>query len=163
MYKAAVRALVRHRIRKLNQGEPELLLRMAAPDAELAFPGDNSWSSMHRPVEKSRERHVTHRGLEECWAFARRFVDEGLQLEIEDILVNGPPWNTRIAVRAHDFATGPDGDDLYNNRVVAFLELRWGRLLRWEDYEDTERVSEWDARRRQAGARPPRPAVNQRP
>lgn len=31
-----------------------------------------------------------------------------------------------------------------NNRAVAFLELRWGRLVRWEDYEDTERVAAWD-------------------
>jgi len=50
-----------------------------------------------------------------------------------------------VAVRAHDFIPGPDGDR-YNNRAVAFLELRWGRLVRWEDYEDTERVAEFDRR-----------------
>ena len=63
---------------------------------------------------------------------------------VTDILVNGPPWNMRVAVRAHDFRAGPNGDD-YNNRVVAFLELRWGRLRCWEDYEDTERIARWDA------------------
>lgn len=149
MYKTAVRAIVRHGIRRLNQGDPEFLLGLASPDAEIAFPGDNSWSSMHRPVQKGRRRHATHRGIEECRTFAQRFVDTGLQFEIEDILVNGPPWNTRVAVRANDHLPGPDGDE-YANRVVAFIELRWGRLVAWEDYEDTERVSDWDRRRASA-------------
>ncbi len=145
MYKATVRALVRHGIRRLNEGDPSFLLSLAAPDAELAFPGDNTWARMHRPVEKGRARHVTHVGLDECRAFAQRFVDEGLQFTIEDILVNGPPWNTRIALRVNDHQTDPQtGLDRYNNRAVAFLELRWGRLVRWEDYEDTERVAAWD-------------------
>ena len=52
MYKASVRALVRHSISKLNQGDARLLLRLASADAELAFPGDNSWAAMHRPVRE---------------------------------------------------------------------------------------------------------------
>jgi ketosteroid isomerase-like protein len=148
VYKATVRALVRHGIRRLNEGDPTFLLSLATPDAELAFPGDNSWARMHRPVEKGRARHVTHRGLEECTAFAQRFVDERLQFTVEDILVNGPPWRTRVALRVNDHQTDPlTGLDRYNNRAVAFLELRWGRLVRWEDYEDTERVAAWDRER----------------
>lgn len=154
MYKAAVRALVRHGIRRLNDGDPGFLLRLAAPDAEITFPGDNSWSAMHRPVESGRHRHATHRGIEECRAFADRFVQEGLQLQIEDILVDGGPWNTRVAVRAHDYLPGSEGDE-YNNRVVAFLEIRWGKLRAWEDYEDTERVAAWDRRRAVVAARTP--------
>ena len=151
MYKAAVRALVRHSIAKLNQGDATLLLRLASANAELAFPGDNSWAGIHRPVEKGRARHVTHRGIEECRTFAERFVGEGIEFAIEDILVNGPPWNLRVAVRAHDFIASPTGgDDVYNNRAVLFLEMRWGRLVRWEDYEDTERVAAWDRQRETA-------------
>lgn len=101
---------------------------------------------MYRPVRKGRAAEWTHVGIEEFRGFADRFASTGLQFEVEDILVNGPPWRTRVAVRAVDHLAGPDGDE-YNNRVVAFLELRWGRLLRWEDYEDTERVAEWDRRR----------------
>jgi ketosteroid isomerase-like protein len=153
MYKAAVRALVRRSISRLNQGDPSLLLRLASADAELAFPGDNSWAAMHRPVQKGRDRHVTHQGIEECRTFAARFVGEGIQFAIEDILVNGPPWNLRVAVRAHDFITDRTGGDDYNNRAVMFLELRWGRLVRWEDYEDTERVAAWD-RQHEAVSRP---------
>lgn len=145
MYKPAVRALMRHSVNKLNQGDYSLLLKMASADFELAFPGENSWASMYRAPDRGRQRHVTHRGIEEATAFAQRFVDEGIQFEIEDILVNGPPWNTRIALRVHDFVPGPDGGpDVYNNRAVLFLEVRWGQLVRWEDYEDTQRVAAWD-------------------
>ena len=148
MYKASIRALLRHSIDKLNRGDYALMLKMASPDFELAFPGDNSWSTMFRPQQTGRGRHVTHRGIDEATAFADRFVAEGIQFEIEDILVNGPPWNTRIALRVHDFIPGEDqSSDVYNNRAVLFLELRWGRLIRWEDYEDTERVAEWDRTR----------------
>jgi ketosteroid isomerase-like protein len=154
VYKAVVRALVRRGLRELNAGRPEMLLRLAAPEAELAFPGESSWATMFRPVVKGRRRHATHRGVEECRAFADRFVAEGIQLAVEDILVNGPPWRTRVAIRvvSHVPSRGGDGDgaaagDEYANRAVAFLDLRWGRLVSWEDYEDTERVAAWDAAR----------------
>lgn len=62
-------------------------------------------------------------------------------------MVNGPPWRTRVALRVHDYALADDGTDAYNNRAVAFLELRWGRLVCWEDYEDSERTAAWDVRR----------------
>jgi ketosteroid isomerase-like protein len=151
VYKAAVRALIRHSVSKLNDGDYALLLKLAHPDFEMAFPGQNSWATMHRPQVRSRQRYATHRGVQEATAFAERFVAAGLRFEIEDILVNGPPWNTRIALRVQDYAVDADsGADAYNNRVVAFLEVRWGRLVRWEDYEDTERVAEWDAAHAQA-------------
>jgi len=144
MYKASVRALMRYSVRKLNEGDADLFLRLAAPDAYIAFPGDNSWSTMFRPAHKDRYCHATHRGRTEVRAFADRFVDEGLQFEIEDILVNGPPWNTRIALRVHSYKPAPDGPDEYCNRAIALLEVRWGKLVAWEDYEDTERVAAWD-------------------
>ncbi len=145
MYKASIRAMLRYSIRKLNQGDYSLMLKMAHPDFELTFPGQNSWATMFRPQNTGRHRHATHRGIAEATAFADRLIAEGLQFQIEDILVNGPPWNTRIALRVHDFIPEPqDEGDVYNNRAMLFLELRWGRLLRWEDYEDTERVAAWD-------------------
>lgn len=140
MYKGAVRALIRHGIDRLNDGDPGFLLKMADPDVELVFPGDNAWASMFRPVMKGREPHVTHRGLQECRAFTDGFTATGLQYTIEDILVNGPPWNTRIAIRAVDTQPGEDGDE-YNNRLMSVLELKWGKLRRWEVYEDTERTA----------------------
>jgi ketosteroid isomerase-like protein len=145
MYKALTRLMVRRSIAELNAGDADASLRFAHPDIALAFPGDNSWATMHRPVVKGRRVHVTHRGIHEVRAFSRRLVDEGPQFRIEDILVNGPPWNTRVALRAHDFIPGPDGTDAYNNRIVSMITLRWGRITAWETYADTERVARLDA------------------
>jgi hypothetical protein len=65
--------------------------------------------------------------------------------DFEDNLVNGPPWNTQIAVRVQSFVPGEDGSaDADNNRAFLFQEIGWGRLVRWEDYEDTQRVAGWD-------------------
>ncbi len=149
MYKATVRALMRYSVKKLNEGDASLFLKLAASDAVIAFPGNNTWATMHRPTNPGRQRHATHQGVDECQAFADRFVDEGIQFEIEDILVNGPPWNTRIALRVVSYKPGPGGVDEYNNRAIALLEVRWGKLIIWEDYEDTERVAAWDQSRSQ--------------
>jgi len=61
MYKASVRWLIRRNIGRLNQGDYAPTLAMFAEDATLAFPGDNTWSTMIRPVRKGRDAVVTHR------------------------------------------------------------------------------------------------------
>lgn len=146
MYKATVRALVRHGLRRLNDGDPSLLLRLAHPQAELAFPGDNSFAAMYRPIVKNLDAHVTHRGLDEMRGFTGRFVELGLCFHIDDILVNGGPWRTRVAVRGRMQIPGRPGEpDEYQNRIVAMVTIAWGRMTTWEDYEDTERAAAWDA------------------
>jgi hypothetical protein len=117
---------------------------MFAPDATLRFPGDNTWSNMIRPAQRSRDGWVTHQGRAELDQFLQRFVAEGIHMEVDDILVNGPPWNTRVAVRVHHWIVGPDGTDRYANRAVLFATSRWGKLRDQEDYEDTERVAAYD-------------------
>ena len=142
MYKAAVRWLVRRNISRLNRRDYGPLLAMFADDAEMAFPGDNSWARQHRPVGD----RPSHQGRSEIEAFVQRFVDEGVQMEIDDILVNGPPWNTRIAVRVHDWIHDERGNEVYANRAVLWAESRWGKIRRQEDYEDTQRVAAYDER-----------------
>jgi ketosteroid isomerase-like protein len=90
MYKAVVRMLIRRNIRELNEGRYHPALAMFAPDAELSFPGDTTWSHQYR---------------------------------------------------------GPDGNDLYSNRAVLMVRTAWGKIRSQEDYEDTERVSAFDASR----------------
>ncbi len=145
-YKALIRAGVRTAIRRLNNGDAGLLLAMAADDIQFAFPGHNSWATMFRTQQKGRHFHPTHLGKHEAAAFAQRFVDAGLHVDIEDILVNGPPWKTRVAIRArdHNAPSQPGQAGAYNNRFIDYLDIRWGRIHRFEVYEDTERTAEWD-------------------
>lgn len=72
----------------------------------------------------------------------------GIFMHVDDILVNGPPWNTRIAVRGHHWVAAPNGEDDYHNRAVLFATTRWGKIINQEDYEDTVRVADFDARQR---------------
>ena len=144
MYKAAVRMLIRRNIRELNEGRYHPALSMFAPDAKLSFPGDNTWSRQHRPSQAGRAAFPTHQGKAEIEAFLRRYVDNHIHMEVEDILVNGPPWNARAAVRVHHWIAGPDGNDLYSNRAVLMVRTAWGKIRSQEDYEDTERVSAFD-------------------
>jgi ketosteroid isomerase-like protein len=141
VYKAAVRMLIRRAIRSLNQGQYEPALAMYANDAELTFPGDNVLARQHRTPQRGRARFPTHRGRDEIEAFLRRYVEQGIQMEIEDILVNGPPWNTRAAVRAHVWMADTDGNEIYANRLVMIVQSAWGKVRSQEDYEDTERVA----------------------
>lgn len=143
MYKAAVRWMIRRNIDRLNAGDYRPALAMYADDLQFSFPGENSWANEFHPVETGRSMHVTHRGRVEMERFLRRFVDAGIHLHVEDILVNGPPWNTRVAVRTHAWSPGPDGDR-YTNRAVLYVTAAWGKLRTHEDYEDTQRSAVFD-------------------
>jgi ketosteroid isomerase-like protein len=144
MYKAAVRWMIRRNIASINAGDYGPALAMFSDDLEFSFPGDNSWADEFRPLERGRQVHVTHRGKSEMERFLQRYVAAGIQMHVEDILVNGPPWNLRAAVRVHDWSPG-DAGDRYNNRAVLFVTSRWGKLRTQEDYEDTQRAAAFDA------------------
>ncbi len=109
MYKAAVRKMIRHTVERLNQGDYQPALKMFAADATLAFPGDNSWSNQFRTPQPGCGPYFSHRGLPELEAFLQRYVSHGLQMAVDDILVNGPPWNTRAAARVRDWVLDADG------------------------------------------------------
>jgi hypothetical protein len=73
-------------------------------------------------------------------------------MEVEDILVNGPPWNTRVALRVRDWIQGADGSDIYANRAVLMVRTSWGKILSQEDYEDSERAAALDRHLAAAGS-----------
>jgi hypothetical protein len=159
MYKAIVRSMIRRNISRLNEGHYEPALAMFRDDATLAFPGNNSFSSQHGTAERGRQAFVTHRGRVQIEAFLWRNVDAGIELMVDDILVNGPPWNTRVAIRVHEWIEGPEGHDRYNNRAVLFVNTAWGMIRAQEDYLDTERIADLDAISERSSALPTRPSV----
>jgi ketosteroid isomerase-like protein len=137
--------MIRHTIERLNQGDYQPALKMFAADATLAFPGDNSWSNQFRTPQPGCGPYFSHRGRPELEAFLQRYVAHGIQMEVDDILVNGPPWNTRAAARVRDWMLDADGEEIYSNRAVLFVTARWGKIQSQEDYEDTTRVAAFDA------------------
>ena len=155
MYKATVRRRIRRSIRLLNEGCYETSLAVFSQDAVLCFPGDNSWSGEFRSPQLGRDQFVTHRGRDEIESFLRRYVGTGMEMSIEDILVNGPPWNTRVAVRVNHGVV-VDGVTVYTNRAVLMARIVWGKIRAQEDYEDTERVAVFDRDHPELAGRPTR-------
>jgi ketosteroid isomerase-like protein len=133
-YVGGTRALLRRNVAALMAGDPGPLLAMYHRDAVLTFPGEHSWGR-------------TYRGRDEVAAFLRRFLDAGLRGELGAVFVDGPPWATRIAVEFDDHAHDPEtGARIYENRAVIVLRTRFGRVVREEVYEDTQKVAAFDER-----------------
>lgn len=145
MYKSAVRFLIRRSIDKLNDGDYRPALSVFAKDGQLCFPGDNSWAREFRPVAPSRRQHVTHSGTDEIEAFFAAYVKSDIKMEVEDILVNGPPWATRAAVRVNHWITNDQGVETYTQRAVFMVNVKFGKAQLQEDYEDTQRIAAHDA------------------
>jgi uncharacterized protein (TIGR02246 family) len=131
MYKAAVRWMIRRNVAALASGDPGPLLAGYAEDAVLVFPGDSSWGGEHR-------------GRDAIEVFLRRFIDNRLVGEVQEILVNGPPWRTTVCVLFPVQATDTTGTVVYENRAVLYARAVWGKIVFQEDFEDTHKVEAFD-------------------
>jgi len=147
----AVRALLprlvllklRSDVRRLNAGDYTPLLAAYADDAVLHFnDGRHRWSG-------------DYRGKPAIERFLREFTAAGLQGEIRELWVAGPPWAVTLIARFDDRAVGPDGEELYANRATIVARTRWGKIVEHEDfYEDTGRLVAFDERLRELGIGP---------
>src|SRR5947209_6976888 len=107
------------------------MLAVYAKGARFVFPGNNSWA-------------VDVRGKDAIARWLRRFHRVGLKIDVHDILVGGPPWNTRICLAFTDHLTEPGGRVVYENRGVIFGTSRWGKITDYTVFEDTEKVAALD-------------------
>lgn len=139
----ALRAKFRGDVARLNAGDYAPLLDAYADDAVLAFnDGDHRWAGEHR-------------GRAAIERFLQDFTSAGLQGELREVFMAGPPWRMTLLARFDDRAEGPGGEELYANRTVLLLRTRWGKVVRQEDYyEDTARMAAFDRRLRALGVLP---------
>lgn len=131
----AVRAKLERDVAALNRGDYAPLLSGYHDDAVLRFvDGDHRWAG-------------THAGKPAIERFLQMFVAAGIQGELKDLLIEGPPWALRFVVRFDDWSLDPDtGLQRYANRTCLYLRTRWGRIVEHEDfYEDTARIPAFDA------------------
>jgi ketosteroid isomerase-like protein len=131
LYAWTVRFMLRRNLGRLRAGDVGPLFGTYAEDIRFVLPGRHSWAG-------------DYRGEDEVERWMRRFVRVGLQLELQEILVTGPAWNTTVCLRFTDQRTAPDGDVVYANRGMIFGKISWGRVTYYEVHEDTQKVAELD-------------------
>ncbi len=123
--------LISYVMASLRRGDIRPVLALDAPDVALTFPGQSSWSGVFR-------------GKQEVERWLRRFVAAGLQTYPDEVVIAGLPWKMTVCVRAHDHLDAPDGQRVYENRYVIWGRMSWGRLKRYEVYEDTHKANQLD-------------------
>jgi ketosteroid isomerase-like protein len=126
------RAFVAHRVRvawsHLARGDYGYVLDQLAPSFTHSFAGDHALGG---------ERHS--REAQRAW-FQRLFrLLPGIEFILDDVLVRGWPWQTRAVALLRVRATLAGRP--YENEVVQTLDLRWGRITRIHNLEDTQKLA----------------------
>jgi ketosteroid isomerase-like protein len=109
----------------VRAGDYKPLLRLDAKDVRFRFPGDSSWAG-------------DLQGKDALAQWLQRFVDVGIQIFPDEVILKGPPWKMTICVRGTDHLDDPEGKRVYENRYVLWGTMRWGLLKEYEAYEDTQ-------------------------
>lgn len=126
MYTAIVRAKVRGIFDRINQGDYHAMVDGLADEFVYVFHGEHALGG----------RRTTREAMIRWWERTLRLLP-GARFDIQDVLVAGFPWRTRVATRALVSGVLPDGTT-YANTVFQFLTLRWGKVTEVETIEDLQ-------------------------
>ena len=126
MYHAFVRARVRATFERINVGDYTAMVDGLAPRFEYRFHGEHALGG----------RRTTRAAMIAWWQRVLRLLP-GTRFEVQDVIVNGGPWHTRVAVRARVSGALPGGGH-YANTVFQFLTLSWGKVTSVETIEDLQ-------------------------
>lgn len=124
VYKTIVERKVRSIFDQINQGNYEAMVEGLASEFDYLFLGDNPLGGRRRKPET----------VAEWWQRIFRLLP-GAQFDVHEVIVQGLPHNTRIAVRS----TISDGD--YCNDLMQFMTLRFGKVTRVITLEDTAKLA----------------------
>lgn len=128
MYHAIVRHKVAGIFKALNKGNYEPVLRMTARHFEHRFAGEHALSGCRTDLDLTR-----------TW-YERLFrIFPNLRFQVQNIVINGWPWNTTVAVEWTDSYTLLNGESR-SNSGVHFIRLKWGRGVSVRIYCDTEQL-----------------------
>jgi ketosteroid isomerase-like protein len=132
MYKAIVRAKLRRLFAGASKGNWQPIVDGLADDFSYRFVGNT-------PLGGTR----TTRSAMQAWWTRLLTLFPGAQFRPQEILVEGPPWNTRVMTRMLFSATLPSVNGAppapYENEVMQLMHLRWGRIASIVTIEDTQR------------------------
>ncbi|MER7251507.1 nuclear transport factor 2 family protein [Kribbella sp. NPDC000426] len=116
---------VRNAFAQISAGNWEAMVAGMAPSFTYRFYGDHALGGERR----------THDALRSWWERCFRLLPD-TRFEVRDVLVNGWPWNTRVATAVTVHVGVVDGS-AYENVVHQFLRIRWGKITEVRTLEDT--------------------------
>jgi ketosteroid isomerase-like protein len=125
VYHWIVTRQVRATFAKIAAGNWEPMLTGMASQFSYRFYGASSLSG---------ERHTLD-GLRRWWERSTKLLPNPT-FQIDEIIVAGWPWNTRIATRVRVHTTLEDGST-YDNIFMQNLSMRWARITQIHTLEDT--------------------------
>ena len=129
VYHAIVRRIVRSGFARMSAThDASHVVAQFAGDGFVVFSGDSLIGGEYRGKTQIAD-----------W-FARLFkLFPDLRIEPLTVVVEGWPWNTRVATRFAVSATLPDGTP-YANEGMQFVRLSFGRIHEDRIYEDTAKL-----------------------
>jgi ketosteroid isomerase-like protein len=134
IYRTIVRRQVRTLFAQANAGNWAAIVDGLAPTFTYRFIGDT-------PLGGTRTTHDAMRR----W-FERLYrLFPGSQFAPQRIVVEGPPWNTKIMTYVKIQGTAPNPEGVaspYENEFMQSMVLRWGKITSVLTLEDTQRFVE---------------------
>jgi ketosteroid isomerase-like protein len=131
IYRAIVRRQVRTLFKQANEGNWEAIVSGLAGTFSYRFVGDT-------PLGGTRTTHDAMRR----W-FERLYrLFPGSQFDPQQIVVEGPPWNTRIMTYVKINGVIPTRGEHsapYENEFMQAMILKWGKIVSVLTIEDTNR------------------------
>lgn len=126
VYASIVRRRVRKTFDQINAGNYLAMVDGLDSPFEYVFHGNHALGG----------RRVTKDAMARWWERTLSLLP-GAKFDVLDVIVNGPPWKTRIAVRNRVSGPLPNGER-YENTVFQFMTLRWGKVSSVETVEDLQ-------------------------
>jgi ketosteroid isomerase-like protein len=129
VYAWMIRRFVRGRFAAMSRGDTAAVLRLFADDACFRYGGRHALGGEYRGKPEISK-----------W-FARAWGLFRIEFELHDVVVAGPPWNTRVATRFTARVTAADGRRFLNHGMQ-YARIRWGRVREDQVYPDTQLVAD---------------------
>jgi ketosteroid isomerase-like protein len=124
VYGRVVERLVRDGFEKLNRRDVSGLLERFADDAHFVFPGDHALA-----VDAHSKPEIA------AWFELLYERVPGIEWEVQEVIVSGPPWRLRVCTR---YIARGDGLELRN---VQLARISWGKVTEDMLYPDTLAVA----------------------
>jgi ketosteroid isomerase-like protein len=129
LYSAIVKNRIRQSFDHVNNHRWDELLGSIAPAVDHRFLGTHAIGGQRHDKETLRR-----------WFERLGRVLPSLQLNINNIWVKGPPWNTTVFVQWDGAATLENGGP-YHQHAVHVITLRWGKIHALDVFEDSQEVA----------------------